>query len=57
MSGPPAVVGSFETIGELMGAAVEQIGDHEAIVDGDRRLSFADWVRSADGLRLHHWFD
>jgi len=53
MSGPPAVVGSFETIGELMGAAVEQIGDHEAIVDGDRRLSFADWVRSADGVARH----
>jgi acyl-CoA synthetase (AMP-forming)/AMP-acid ligase II len=45
-----AVSGSFETIAELMDAAVEQIGDWEGIVDGDRRLTFARWVRSADGV-------
>lgn len=53
MGGRPAVVGDFQTINELMDAAVDQIGDREAYVDGARRLTFAEWVRAADGVARH----
>ncbi len=43
-----AVHGSFETLPELMDEAAEQLGDREAWVDGDERLSFAGWVHAAD---------
>lgn len=33
MSGPSAVTGTFRTLGELILAAVDQIGDHEAFVE------------------------
>jgi acyl-CoA synthetase (AMP-forming)/AMP-acid ligase II len=49
MTGPPAVAGDFETVVDLMDAAVEQIGDREAYVDGSRRLTFSDWMRAAEG--------
>ncbi|HLG92560.1 MAG TPA: AMP-binding protein [Acidimicrobiales bacterium] len=35
---------------ELMDAAVEAAGSREALVDGEVRLSFADWDRAADGV-------
>ena len=50
MTGPPAVAGDHAMLGELMNAAVDQIGDQEAYVDGERRLTFAQWVRDADGV-------
>lgn len=50
MAGPLAVEGEFELLGDLMDAAAEQIGEVEAIVDGTRRLTFAAWVRGADGV-------
>ncbi len=50
MSGQLAVSGVFETIGELMDAAAAQIGPQEAMIDGDRRLTFGEWVRAADGV-------
>jgi acyl-CoA synthetase (AMP-forming)/AMP-acid ligase II len=42
--------GDFETVSEAMDAAAEQFGDIDAYVDGDERLSFADWVVRADAL-------
>ena len=45
-----AVSGRFDTLPELMDAAARQIGKREAYVDGDRRMSFAEWVRAADGV-------
>lgn len=45
-----AVVGDYEMLGRLMDAAADQIGDREAYVDGDRRMTFAEWVRAADGV-------
>lgn len=33
-----------------MDAAVEAYGDHEAYVDGNRRMTFAQWVAAADGV-------
>jgi acyl-CoA synthetase (AMP-forming)/AMP-acid ligase II len=50
-----AVPGAFETVPQLMDAAVEHIGDHEAYaeVETGRRLTFRDWIRAADGLATH----
>ena len=48
MSGPLAITGHFDVIGDLMDAAVEQIGDREAYVEGTRRLTFAEWIDAAD---------
>jgi acyl-CoA synthetase (AMP-forming)/AMP-acid ligase II len=48
LSGALAVEGRFERIADLMQAACDQIGDHEAYVDGDVRLTFAEWVSLAD---------
>jgi len=48
VSGPLAVTGHFQVIADLMDAAVEQIGDQEAYVDGSRRLTFAEWISAAD---------
>lgn len=45
-----AVAGAYSTVVELMGATVEAFGDREAIVDGDRRLTFAEWDRAAAGV-------
>jgi acyl-CoA synthetase (AMP-forming)/AMP-acid ligase II len=58
VSGPSAVVGSFSTVGELILAAVDQIGEHEAFVEvatgervtfrelADRSVSLASRLRS-----------
>ena len=50
MAGRPAVTGDFTNLGDLMDAAATQIGEREAYVDGSRRLTFAEWVRAADGV-------
>jgi acyl-CoA synthetase (AMP-forming)/AMP-acid ligase II len=41
---------SINTAVDLMRATVETHGDREAIVDGDGRLTFAEWDRAADGV-------
>ncbi len=46
----PALTGEFPTIRPLMDAAVVAFGDREAYVDGDLRVSFADWMAMADLL-------
>ena len=48
MAGAPAVRGSFATVDEVMLAAAEQIGDHEAFVEvaTGRRLTFGQWVQA-----------
>src|SRR5205085_5721626 len=42
--------GSFRSVVDLMRATVEAHGDREAFVDGDRRLTFGEWDRAADGV-------
>jgi acyl-CoA synthetase (AMP-forming)/AMP-acid ligase II len=46
----PALTGDFPTIGPLMDAAVAAFGDREAYIEGDRRVSFAEWMALADLL-------
>jgi acyl-CoA synthetase (AMP-forming)/AMP-acid ligase II len=46
----PSVTGRFETVADVMDAAAAHHGDREAYVDGSERLSFAQWIRAADGL-------
>ena len=46
----PPLRGEFETVAETMDAAVEQFGEQEAYVEGDRRVSFAEWLHAADRL-------
>ena len=53
MAGPPAVSGTYEVLGDLLDAAVDEIGDHEAYVDGGRRLTFGGWVEAADSVAAH----
>ena len=50
MSGPAAVPGEFAVLPDLMEAAVARIGACEAYVDGERRVTFAEWMRAADGV-------
>jgi acyl-CoA synthetase (AMP-forming)/AMP-acid ligase II len=45
-----ALTGEFATIGPLMDAAVAAFGDRDAYVEGDRRVSFAEWMALADLL-------
>jgi acyl-CoA synthetase (AMP-forming)/AMP-acid ligase II len=44
------ISGDFGTLTELFDAVLEQAGDVEAFVDGDRRITFAEWARAADGV-------
>src|SRR5580704_1619670 len=46
----PPLRGEFDTVAETMDAAVEQFGEREAYVEGDRRVSFAEWLDAADRL-------
>ncbi|MDO8363384.1 MAG: AMP-binding protein [Actinomycetota bacterium] len=46
----PPLVGVHRTLADALTAAGTQHGEREAIVDGDRRLSFAEWDRCAEGL-------
>jgi acyl-CoA synthetase (AMP-forming)/AMP-acid ligase II len=47
------LVGRFATLGEAFDAAAEQLADVEAYVDGERRLTFGQWVRAAAGVAAH----
>ncbi len=42
--------GDYATLLDLFDVVVEQCGDVEAFVDGDRRVTFAEWARAADGV-------
>jgi len=46
----PPLPGRFELVGDAQDAARERFGDHEAYVEGERRLTFDQWLRAADGL-------
>ena len=43
-------VGEYATVLDLFDVVVERCGDVEAFVDGDRRITFAEWARAADGV-------
>ncbi|GAB2983200.1 acyl--CoA ligase [Amycolatopsis acidiphila] len=46
-----ALRGEFRTLGEVLDAAAEQHGDHEAYVEpGRARITFAEFARASDGL-------
>jgi acyl-CoA synthetase (AMP-forming)/AMP-acid ligase II len=45
-----ALTGEFTAIRQVMDAAVAAFGDREAYVDGDQRITFAQWMRMADAL-------
>ncbi len=46
----PPLTGTFSSLAEAQEAAAMQHGDRDAFVDRERRLSFAQWQRDADGL-------
>jgi acyl-CoA synthetase (AMP-forming)/AMP-acid ligase II len=46
----PPLIGAFATVSDAMDAAAVQHGSRDAYVEGDARLTFAEWVRAADGL-------
>jgi acyl-CoA synthetase (AMP-forming)/AMP-acid ligase II len=46
----PPLVGRHDTLAEAMDAAVAAFGDHEAYVEGARRITFAEWTAAADGV-------
>jgi acyl-CoA synthetase (AMP-forming)/AMP-acid ligase II len=46
----PPLVGSFETLADAFEAASQQHADRVAIVDGDTRITYAEWHRRADRL-------
>jgi acyl-CoA synthetase (AMP-forming)/AMP-acid ligase II len=48
----PALKGDHATIVGAMAAAAEQFGEREAYVDGARRLSYAGWISSAEGVAV-----
>jgi acyl-CoA synthetase (AMP-forming)/AMP-acid ligase II len=48
------VDGDHETIPELFDAVVEQAADVEAFVDGDRRITFGELARAADGVATRY---
>jgi acyl-CoA synthetase (AMP-forming)/AMP-acid ligase II len=45
-----ALTGEFTTIRQVMDAAAAAFCDREAYVDGDQRITFAQWMRMADAL-------
>jgi acyl-CoA synthetase (AMP-forming)/AMP-acid ligase II len=55
VSGPSAVVGSFSTVGELILAAVDQIGDQEAFVEvaTGERVTFRELADRSVSLASH----
>jgi acyl-CoA synthetase (AMP-forming)/AMP-acid ligase II len=50
VSSSPPLAGSFPTLSDALEAAAAQHGGRTAFVDGDERLSFAEWYRRADAL-------
>jgi acyl-CoA synthetase (AMP-forming)/AMP-acid ligase II len=55
MSGPTAVTGDYATLGELILAAVDQIGDHEAFVEvaTGERVTFRELADRSVSLASH----
>ena len=49
----PPLVGEFDTVADALAAAARQFADREAYVDGEQRLSYAQWYRAADGVARH----
>jgi acyl-CoA synthetase (AMP-forming)/AMP-acid ligase II len=49
------VTGAFETTLDLFDVVVERAGTREAVVDGDHRLTFAEWARAGDGVAAWLW--
>jgi acyl-CoA synthetase (AMP-forming)/AMP-acid ligase II len=50
-SGPHAALsGEFETVQQLMDAVAVALGDREAYVEGDQRVTFGEWLARADLL-------
>ncbi len=47
---PPPLRGEHATLGVALRAAATQFRECEAYVDGVRRLTFAEWLRSADAV-------
>ena len=45
-----ALAGEFATIQQLMKTSAEAFGDRDAYVDGNQRISYADWMQRADSL-------
>jgi acyl-CoA synthetase (AMP-forming)/AMP-acid ligase II len=46
----PPLIGRFDVVADVMDAAADQHGARDAYVEGQQRMTFADWVRAADGL-------
>lgn len=46
----PPLAGEFATLADAIRAAGAKHGLRDAFVEGDRRLSFAEWDRASDGL-------
>jgi acyl-CoA synthetase (AMP-forming)/AMP-acid ligase II len=46
----PPLRGDFETVTDAMDAAAEQFGDRVAYIEGDERVTFAEWLGRADSL-------
>jgi acyl-CoA synthetase (AMP-forming)/AMP-acid ligase II len=44
----PPLRGDFNTLGDAMDAAREQFRDREAYVEGDRRVTFGEWLDACD---------
>ena len=45
-----ALSGEFATVQQLMDAVAVELGDREAYVDGDQRVTFGEWLARADLL-------
>ena len=43
-----ALSGEFSTVQQLMDAVAVALGDREAYVDGDQRVTFGEWLARAD---------
>lgn len=41
---------NFQSLAELLSAAADAFRDREAYIEGEKRLTYGDWVRTADGL-------
>jgi acyl-CoA synthetase (AMP-forming)/AMP-acid ligase II len=46
----PPLLGSFTTLSEVLDAARQQFADVEAYVEGDRRVTFGEWIGAADAV-------
>jgi acyl-CoA synthetase (AMP-forming)/AMP-acid ligase II len=46
----PPLRGDFDTLAEAFRAAGSQLGVREAYVDGDRRITFAEWLHRSENL-------